>query len=529
MRRSISIVGVLVILVIVSMAGIGLAQEDDASVRGEPRIDVHLPDGTVTPGTTAEVTLQVSNDGRVTWGATTQPELVRAARNVRVEADDDGLPFTIETEEQAIGAVGTDVPGEVPLQVRVPNDAEPGTYEVDVTVRYSHTSMFSPRSGIVQERSRSVTRTVEIVIDDRPRIALHGMEPDVQVGDSGTIRAEVQNIGGQEARDIDVSIESTSPNVILGEPGRDSARISSLDANENTTIEFDVEIPPNVTVRNYSVDATARFTDPDGVRIADEGLSFQFEPLAEQSFSLELRESALRVGETGEILGSIHNEGPHTVEDVTLRLEEGQFEPRSVSYSIGELEPGDSADFQFRAIVPTSTDPAPQRIDITTHYRTAADNDRATLDSLHVPVADRRDAVAIAATEAEFGAGEDGVLELAVTNQRDEEMRDVRLTLAVEDPLDSDFRTTVISSLQPDETGTVAFDLEVDSNAPLSQYPAMVQVEYTDPDGESIEARPATVAISVTEVETEFFSIEVFIFIVMIILVGAAFYWLYRR
>lgn len=519
------------VLLVASVAGIGFAQQvDDTSVRGEPRISVHVPDSTFTPGTTDQLLLQIANDGRVTWGATGQPELVTTARNVRVEVDDDDTPFTVEVGEQAIGAVGTDRPGEAPFTVRVPEDAEPGEYEVDVQVRFSHTSMYAPQSGIMQDRSRTVTRTIDIAIDDRPRFELHGVESDLQVGDSGTITAEVRNVGDQEARDVDVSVESTSPNVVIGEMTGDTTRIDRLGANETATVEYDAEMRPGATARNYSLEGDVRFTEPDGVRNVEEGLTFGFHPIDEQAFDLELEESTMRVGETGAIEGTIRNDGPAAVEGVTLVLEEGQFEPRSRSYSVGELDVGETADFRFRAVVPESTDPTPQRIDVTTRYRTPRDTEHSTADSLHVPVADRRDAVAVRAIDPQFAAGEDGVLQLEVTNQRDVEIRDVRFHLTVDEPLDSDFRSTVLPSLQPGETDEIAFDVEVDSNAPISQYPATVEIEYVDPDDDRVTARPATVSVSVTETPRDLSQIiGLFVFIVMVILVVAAFVWLYRK
>lgn len=533
MRRSVFIAVVFGVFVVAAAAGIGIAQvqeEPDTSVRGEPKIDVYVPDDTLTPGTADELAVQIANDGRVSWGITTRPELVTTARNVRVEIDDDGLPFTVETGQQAIGAVGTERPGEAPFAVRVPEDAEPGKYEMTVRVRFSHTSMYSPRAGVMQDRTRSIRRTVEVTIDDRPRFELTGLESDVQVGDSGTVTAEVRNLGQQPARDVDVSVRPTSPNVVVGEQVGDTARIDRLGANETATVTYDAEIRPRSTARNYTLEGDVAFTEPDGVRNVEEGLSFSFRPADEQEFSIELDQSTLRVGETGAIEATIRNDGPRAAEDVTLVLEEGQFEPRTRSYSIGDLDVGETAAFRFRAVVPESTDPAPQRIDLTTRYRSPIDGERTTVESVHVPVADRRDAVAVAAVDPQFEAGEEGVLRLEVTNQRDVEIRDVRLRLVVEDPLESDFRSSVLSSLDPGETGEVAFDLEVDSDAPESQYPATVEIEYLDPDDDPATVRPATVAIDVVQPEEVFaLGIEVLVFLLVVVAAAGVFVWLYRR
>jgi uncharacterized membrane protein len=136
--------------------------------------------------------------------------------------------------------------------------------------------------------------------------------------------------------------------------------------------------------------------------------------------------------------------------------------------------------------------------------------------------------VAVVASDSGFTAGEEGVLEIEVTNQRDIEIRDVYLSLTVEDPLTSEFRKTVLPSLQPGETGRIAFDLEVDSDAPVSRYPATVDVKYLDDDAERNTARPSTVAITVTEAGGDDPPTKIVIFGILsiVVLVSAwLFYW----
>jgi hypothetical protein len=194
---------------------------------------------------------------------------------------------------------------------------------------------------------------------------------------------------------------------------------------------------------------------------------------------------------------------------------------------VGDLAAGESATFRFRGTIPPEGDAVPQRIDLTTQYRTRSNEERQTQGSIHVSVAERRDAVAVRAVEPQFAAGEEGVLELEVTNQRDIEIRDVRLTLVVEEPLTSEFRTTVVPSLQPGETGRVAFDLEVDGDTPASRYPATVETTYVDTDGDSNTARPSTVAVTVTETGGGEFPVEFVIFGVMLVVVAGGAWWFY--
>lgn len=525
-RTAILLVGLCVTFGIA--AGVAVAQEDQF-VRGEPNINVYAPDATLTVGTVDELRLQVANDGDVRSGAVSQRGMVTTARAVTVDPDNESVPFDVTTRKQSIGSVPDGETIDAPLAVTVPEDVEPGEYSLDVTVRYSHTFQYAPNANVVQERSRTVDRSVDVTVEQRPRFALTTVESDVQAGDSGTLVANVTNVGSEPARHLRVRLESESADVTFGDAPSNTAHIDRLDPGENGTIAFRTTVGDDVDPRDVAVEGSVRFVDPDGIEHREAELSTGFRPTAEQSFDLSIEVSTLRVGELGAIAGVVSNDGPADVDDVVLSLGDARLEPRSGTYALGTLDAGESATFRFRGTVPADADPVAQRIDVTTRYRTAAGNDRSTVDPVRVEVAERRDAVDVTAVGPRFAAGESGTLELEVRNQRDVDIRDVRLTLEVDDPLESEFRATVVPELVPGESDTVAFDLEVDGDAPATRYPATVAVEYTDPDDETVTARPTTVAVEVTDAEDVLPAIEILIFTVVAVLVAAVFVWLYRR
>ena len=510
-------------------AGVAVAQ-DDQSVRGEPNVDVYAPDPTLTAGTADELRLQVVNDGNVRSGAVAQRGVVTTARVVTVDVDDGSVPFEVTTQRQSIGSVPDGEAVDAPLSVTVPADVAPGEYTLDVRVRYSHTFQYAPASSVVQERSRTVRRSVDVTVEERPRFALATVESDVQVGDSGTLVTNVTNVGSESARDVRLRLASESAEVSFGGAPSNTARLDRLDPGENGTVAFRTSVGDNVDLRDVALEGSVRFVDPNGIEHAQDGLVTGFVPGDEQSFALSVEASTLRVGELGAIEGTVRNDGPADVDDVVLALGDARLDPRSETYAVGSLDAGETAPFRFRGTVPAGADPVAQRIDVTTRYRTPAGNDRSTVDPVRIDVAERRDAVDVAAVGPRFAAGESGTLELEVRNQRDVGIRDVRLTLEADDPLESEFRTTVVPVLAPGETDAVAFDLEVDGDAPASRYPATVAVEYTDPDDETVAARPATVAVEVTEADDDVLpAIEILIFAAVAVLVAAVFVWLYRR
>jgi hypothetical protein len=528
MNRQIFSVVLVSILLIGATAGIGVALDESPFVEGEPVLDIYAPEPTLDSGETTDLTVQIANSGELESGTIEQRETVTTARSVTVAFKDGNIPFTVETRQQSLGLIADGSVTEIPVTVTVPDDVTPGKYSIDVVIEYTHTFRFKPDSNFIQERSRTARESVDVRIDDEPQFELQTLESNVQLGGSGTIITEITNVGSETARDLVVELTSASGDVTLGETEKNTARIDQLSPGEKTTLTYEANVRSDASLRNFALRGSVQFTDPDGIRETQDELSVGLQPQPEQEFSLSVNESTLRVGETGRIKGTIQNDGPADVSDMVLVLGETQFESRSTTYSVGDLTADKSKAFQFRGTVPSEADAVPQQIDVRAQYRTPVDNERVFEDSIHVSVEDRRDVVTVAAIDPEFTAGEEGVLDLEITNQRDIELRDVQLGLVVEEPLQSEFRTSVIPSLQPEESAQIAFDLEINSDAPESQFPATVQVTYLDQDGERNTARASTIAIRVTESDRGEFPTEFAIFgiLVAIVLVGA---WLFYR
>ncbi|MFT4882296.1 MAG: hypothetical protein ACI9CA_001220 [Natronomonas sp.] len=111
-----------------------------ADVSGEPELDAALSDNTVTPGEETQLELQVINRGDVDSGSARNPQMadrVTTARGLTVTVQDDDVPIDVRAGTKAVGTLpeGSAPPLSVPITVD--EDADPGTYTVDVDVRYT--------------------------------------------------------------------------------------------------------------------------------------------------------------------------------------------------------------------------------------------------------------------------------------------------------------------------------------------------------------------------------------------------------
>ncbi|GAB6878794.1 CARDB domain-containing protein [Halorubrum gandharaense] len=481
-------------------------QQQQPLVRGEPRLRAHAPDTFVTPGNTNEVELQVSNDGRLTLGPSEMREVVTTARNVRVEAEADD-PLTVTTNQSAVGAVTETEPRSVPIAIDVPEDVEEGTYDVDVELKYAHTRQQG--GGVTDDRSRTVTRTVEVEVRDEARFSITEASTDVQIADTGTIDAEVENIGSDTARDLDVALDSTSAGLVIGDSPEagDSARIDELEPGEAATVSYDASLSADAPPRRFSIDGTVQFRNADGIQRVDEGIRAGITPVDKQRFSIDDIESDLHVGEDGDVYGTVTNEGPNEARNVVVQYadESENVIPIESSIAVGTLGPGESADFRMPIEIGGEAEAVDRTADITVQYRNADLERRAYEDvELLFEVAPKRDQFLLEVQDREITAGETVAFDVAVTNNLDQTVEDVEARLFADDPLDSDDDEAFVESLEAGESTTMTFELEAEAGATAKTYPISFDFRYDDERGSSQLSDTTRVAISVVPADGGF-------------------------
>ncbi|WP_418279942.1 exo-alpha-sialidase [Halorubrum sp. DTA98] len=504
-------------------------QTNQVGISGSPDLDIHVPDPKINPGETNEVTIQISNTGDVRYGPSDAREVVTTARNVRVEADADGTPLTVETGQSAIGSVTENRPGEVPIAVSVPADVEAGTYELDVEIRYGYTHLQD--GGVTQDRTRRMTESVEVEVDDDARFEITNATTDAQVGDRGTLEADVENVGADAARDVDVILESSSAGLGFGEARQDAARIAELAPGETATVRYDVAFASDAPVREYTLDGTVRFDTSDGLERADESPSVGVTPVGKQRFTVGDVESDLYVGEDGDVYGTVRNDGPAEARNVVVRYTDDSPNviPIENAVSVGTLAAGESASFRLPLEIGGEAEAVDRNVDIAVQYRNAELESRLYEDvALSIDVEPKRDGFLVDVAGREIRSGETVTVDVEVTNNLDETVRDVEARLFANSPLDSDDDEAFASELAPGESTTLTFELSADSSATAKTYPVSFDFRYDDERGNSQLSDTTRVPITVVDAEESFPWLLV---VGVLVVIGAAGggYYLYAR
>ena len=485
-------------------------------------LNAFAPDSTLTPGQTNEMMLQIANNARIQDSSEPSSiDTTTTARNVRVSINEQSAPVTVETGKQSVGDIGTAVPKEVPIAIDVPENAEAGEYTMEVKLEYRQIGRLFDTLGTQDDRSYTVTREIDIVIDDSARFELRDAGTEAQIGDDGPMTVEVENIGGESAEDLTIELASASSRLRFGGSNTEVARLGSLEPGETALINYEVGFGADASVREYPLNAAVTFENSEGINEEYE-TSLNVTPQAQQTFAIESVDSTLRVGEEGNLIGTVQNTGPIAANSVVVKYnsDAANLVPIESEFAVGTLAPNESADFRLPIEVTREAEALPRSVDLSVQYRNL-DNERQTyrkVDAL-AEVDQRRDQFLVSVENKEITAGGSRRLEVEVTNNLDQPVTDIDARLFTEDPLSSNNDEGYIESLPPGESTTIVFELSAGGSATAKTYPISFDFQYNDADGKSKISDTSQVAITITESEggSSLFSI-----VGVVILVGAA-------
>ncbi len=603
------------IAVVVLLVTSGLAT---AAVTGSPDISVHVADDTLAPGEESSLDVVLVNSGELDSGSARNPALnseVTTARGTTVSVDNGNAPLTVQTGEQAVGSLPEGSTREpLPFSVSVPDDAEPGTYDVQVTVEYDYYSYVSEASGSRDRESETRTYDVQVKIEESARldvtdvdtttrvdgtgtveltVANNGSatardatlslaspsadltlgqsasaeryveqwEPDEQrtftyrlsaaqtaesepypftltadyelgsgesrtsqpvtvevtpepeqeftvssidstvpVGDSGDYTVTLRNDGSETLTDASVQLTSQNPDITFGQSNSASQYVEEWESGAERTLTFDARAGDGAERRNYTVDATVEYDRPDDSATHRQDVSLSLRPAAEQTFAVDTVDADLEVGDDGTLSAELTNTGPRTAEDVVVvwASEQRNVDPIETEYSIGNLDAGESASFDFDVDISDSARSGPRQFTLQTRY-TNDDDEQRTGDSMNVraEVAPERDEFDVAIRSANVSAGDGTELTVEITNAKNQTLSDIKAKIFADSPISANDDEAFVDELSPGESREITFSISAGSSALSKPYPVSMDFQYDEADGDTVTSDTYNIPVEV--------------------------------
>ncbi len=468
------------------------------TVRGRPRFDAFLSQPAVTTGGESTITVDLLNRGEMRTGNDLD-QRVTTARSVRVEADADGTPLEVKTQEAAIGDIPTGSPTSVPIDLAVPDDVSDGEYDVEVTVRYRYTGVISPNFNTHNDRTATERFDVTVVVDDGARFAIVDADTDAQVGGSGDVTLTVENVGDERARDAIVTGDATGSEVIVGD-GTSDVFVGDWEPGENRTVTFDSTVGVDFAGEAYALRSTVQYRDSDGAERESAAARTGVTPIPKQSFPIDDVLGTLEVGYSGTVTGTLENDGPLDVDDAVLIAEpqSDRVQFGESRYALPDLADGESTDFTFDADVSGQADPGPRQIRFTVEY-TSGDGTVAIDSTDRVEVAPRQPEFELVSDAATIPAGETRRVTFEITNQRPERLSSINAGLYADSPLSAVDDEAFVSGLDPGESAEIWFEVAAAGDASVKTHPVELDFRYDDERGNDRISDVTQYPVEVTE------------------------------
>lgn len=499
MREKLLAVLMVVALLVVPMTAYGVVQ-------GSPELKTSAPNNILTAGEDTTFTVTLTNEGDLDTGSSTNPSLnneVTTARGVEASLNPGNAPIDVRTGTRVLGQLPQQQSAELPYQISVAPDAEPGTYTMELQVDYRYTSVIGEEGpGARNEKDASRTFDVTVEIDERAEIEVVSTDSTVQIGSSGTVAVTMRNTGSDAARDTTVKLESLNGDVTFGQSSSSTRFVGDWRRGETRTVEYQVRAADTAEQQRYAFQAVASYEDSDGITRQSEPLPLGVVPQPETEFALEDVSSDLRVGEERTLSGTVRNEGDTAVRDVTLEFvtENQNLQPAERSYSVGTLEPGQTAEFGYSVEVTEGAGAGPRQFSFVAEYQDS-DGDTLRSDTLNARVQIRPESEVfdVQVSQAQYRPGSGGPMYVEVTNAGNETLTDISAKLFADSPISASDDEAYVSDLEPGETANITFSVSAGGGALPKDYPVSMDFQYDDEDGDTLLSNTYRVPVSVAE------------------------------
>lgn len=519
-------------LVVPSVAGQSVPDTTSSpQVLGSPDVEVVATENRLQPGVTQTVTLQVTNNGDIDRAGPSDLERrVTTARNLRFEVNEDELPDSLELRSGPVvaGSLPEGVGEPIQFTFDVSEEIEAGTHEIPLEVEYDYTRIAERTAGgstMYSDFSEERTEDVPLVVEDDARFTVSPVDSEVIAGDTGDFLIDVENIGTETARNPRIVLSTGEGGVFFGGiqsrlPQR-TVGFEELQPGGGTIVAVSAGAESEVTPGSYPLDATVRYDTPGGVTRESRSLTVPMSVGEEQDFTAENIESTLRVGDDGNLRGEIRNEGPQNVTDAVVVFEPGNrnVNPRETEYAVGDLGVDETADFDFRVSVSSEAERGPRQSSVVVEYRNPDDEKRTSSPvDVNYEVAESRDEFDVE-SDISLTAGSSEAVEVEITNIKDETLSDIQAKIFTDDPLSSGDDEAFVSSLEPDESETLVFDLSTSGGATPKSYSFSMDFRYDDERDDTKVSETYRVPVQVTESEE---SSNTPLFVIALVLFGVA-------
>lgn len=469
----------------------------------------------VAIGNTGNLSVSIFNNG---------PTTAQDAR-LTLHSEDPKLTFAGQSQTATyLGHLHANETKRVDVEASIADGADIRDYPLTGTLTYVDPNGDTRESDLLVTTIRPDPGTSQF--------AIQNASGAVAAGESGPVTLELLNTD-ETVRDARLQVVSQDPKLTFGGAASTSTYVGTWKADETLTVTYTADMADRADIRPYPLAASVTYKTTDGeTRESDAAVTGILPQI--KRFSITDTRSSLAVGEEGTLGGTLVNTGQTSVQNAVVVFESSSqtVTPIETEYRIGTLGPNEQQPFEFDIDISDTSSGGPRQFTVHVRYRDINDDVRRSdpID-IEATVGDKQDAFTVTPVRATFSAGASGPLRVRVTNNGNQPYTDISAKLFTDSPLSSDDDEAFISELAPGESAQITFGLSVSSSALVKVYPAEIDFQYDDADGDTLLSDTYKIPVQVQEDPSNGPSPAlILVAVVFVVLVaGGAYYWVRRR
>lgn len=274
-----------------------------------------------------------------------------------LEKKDPDAPFDVKGATQTGGTLksGTSLPTPLGFTIDVDDDAEPGTYEVQLTTtyRYQDDVALEPDNESNADTRMSIykhfttggeTHNLTVVVKDDARFTRVNTTGDLRQGSSGVVEATYRNDGNEVARDAVAKIRSGK----TFDPVVAESFLGDVAPGDTATARFKVKPNADTLEGEYALTSGIEYEDEDGNQVQSDAITV---PVTVGTSDYEIVDSraTLKKGGTGVIEVDVKNTGGETAKDAVAHVSATDpFDSVIDDAYLGDLAPGETKTARFK-------------------------------------------------------------------------------------------------------------------------------------------------------------------------------------
>ena len=466
-----------------------------AAINGSPEVSVTVADDTLTPGTETTLDVVLVNSGDLESGSARNPALnseVTTARGTTVSVGSGNTPIDVTTGTQAVGTLRTGATQQpVSFGVTVPDDAEPGTYDVPVTVKYEHYSYVSETSGARDRESVTKTFDVRVTIEEAAQLSVVDVDTSTRVGGTGTVELTVENTGSAVASDATMSLASPSSSLVFGQSATATRYVERWETGEQRTFEYRLTATQSAETESHPFTLTADYELPSGESRTANPVSVPVEPMPEQEFTVVSTTNNVPIAGSGIYNVTLRNDGPDVANDASVTLTSQNTDitfgqSATASRVVGDWETGETRTVTFDARAGASAQRQNYSLSAAVAFEDS-DGNAGQVQGLTLGLVPNSQRFTVTSSESAVPVGSTGEYTVTLRNDGSTALDDASVTLTSQNA-DITFGQSATASRfvgewEAGETKTVTFDARAGSGAEQREYALSASVSYERTSG----------------------------------------------